>query len=109
VTLGAGVKKRNVHAAICQAKARAGVEEELARRIKEEAIPIISGVPGLRARATGSTREVVELGHAVNSRAAAGTNSRLERHQTSDGWRAGPGARRFGRAILQMPVQQLHF
>ena len=61
-TLGACVKKRNVHAAICQAKARAGAAEELARRIKEKAIPIISGVPDLRATATGSTGEVVELG-----------------------------------------------
>jgi hypothetical protein len=61
-TLGACVKMWNVHAAVCQAKARAGVAEELAPRIKEEAIPIISGAPGLRARATGSTGEVVALG-----------------------------------------------
>jgi hypothetical protein len=38
-----------MHAAIRQAKARAGMAEELARRVKEEAVPIISGVPGFRA------------------------------------------------------------
>ena len=35
-----------MYAAIRQAKARAGSAEELARRIKEGAIPIISDVPG---------------------------------------------------------------
>ena len=36
-------------AAIRQAKARAGMAEELTSRIKEGAIPIISDVPGFRA------------------------------------------------------------
>ncbi len=35
-----------MYAAIRQAKAKAGTAEELARRIKEGAIPIISGVEG---------------------------------------------------------------
>ena len=35
-----------MYAAIRQGKAKAGTAEELARRIKEGAIPIISGVPG---------------------------------------------------------------
>jgi Antibiotic biosynthesis monooxygenase len=35
-----------VYAAIRQSKARAGAAEELARRVKEGAIPIISDVPG---------------------------------------------------------------
>jgi len=35
-----------MYAAIRQAKAKAGVAEELGRRIKEGAIPIISAVPG---------------------------------------------------------------
>ncbi len=38
-----------MYAAIRQAKAKPGVAEELARRIKEGAIPIISDVPGFRA------------------------------------------------------------
>ena len=38
-----------MYAAIRQGKARAGMAEELTRRIKEGAIPIISGVPGFRA------------------------------------------------------------
>jgi hypothetical protein len=36
-------------AAIRQGKARAGMAEELAERIKSGAIPIISDVPGFRA------------------------------------------------------------
>ncbi len=38
-----------MYAAIRQGKAKAGVAEELARTIKEGAIPIISDVPGFRA------------------------------------------------------------
>ncbi|HET6305690.1 MAG TPA: antibiotic biosynthesis monooxygenase [Rhodopila sp.] len=38
-----------MYAAIRQAKAKPGVAEELARAIKEGAIPIISAVPGFRA------------------------------------------------------------
>jgi Antibiotic biosynthesis monooxygenase len=38
-----------MYAAIRQGKARAGKAEELARRIKEGAIPIISDVPGFQA------------------------------------------------------------
>lgn len=38
-----------MYAAIRQAKAKAGAAEELARRIKEGAIPIISDVEGFKA------------------------------------------------------------
>jgi hypothetical protein len=38
-----------MYAAIRQGKANAGMAEELARRIKEGAIPIISDVPGFQA------------------------------------------------------------
>ena len=38
-----------MYAAIRQAKAKSGMAEELARRIKEGAIPIISDVPGFKA------------------------------------------------------------
>ena len=38
-----------MYAAIRQSKARAGMAEELARRVKEGAIPIISDVPGFMA------------------------------------------------------------
>ena len=38
-----------MYAAIRQGKARAGMAEELTRRIKEGAIPIISDVPGFMA------------------------------------------------------------
>ena len=38
-----------MYAAIRQAKAKTGTAEELARRIKEGAIPIISDVDGFRA------------------------------------------------------------
>lgn len=38
-----------MYAAIRQAKAKAGTAEELARRIKEGAIPIISDVEGFKA------------------------------------------------------------
>jgi hypothetical protein len=38
-----------MYAAIRQGKAKAGVAEELTRRIKDGAIPIISDVPGFRA------------------------------------------------------------
>ncbi len=38
-----------MYGAIRQAKAKAGKAEELARTIKEGAIPIISNVPGFRA------------------------------------------------------------
>jgi hypothetical protein len=42
-------KETPMYAAIRQGKAKAGMAEELARRIKEEAIPIISDVSGFRA------------------------------------------------------------
>jgi hypothetical protein len=42
-------KEDLMYAAIRQAKAKAGTAEELARRIKEGAIPIISDVDGFRA------------------------------------------------------------
>ena len=38
-----------MYAAIRQGKAKAGMAEELARRIKDGAIPIISDVPGFKA------------------------------------------------------------
>jgi hypothetical protein len=38
-----------MYAAIRQGKAKAGMAEELARTIKEGAIPIISDVPGFQA------------------------------------------------------------
>ena len=38
-----------MYASIRQGKAKAGMAEELTNRIKEEAIPIISDVPGFRA------------------------------------------------------------
>ena len=38
-----------MYAAIRQAKAKAGTAEELARRVKEGAIPIISDVEGFMA------------------------------------------------------------
>lgn len=38
-----------MYAAIRQAKAKPGMAEELARTIKEGAVPIISDVPGFRA------------------------------------------------------------
>jgi hypothetical protein len=41
-----------MYAGLLQGKARAGVAEELAVRIKEGAIPIISDVPGLQALAS---------------------------------------------------------
>jgi len=42
-------KEDPMYAAIRQAKAKAGSAEELARRVKEGAIPIISDVDGFRA------------------------------------------------------------
>jgi hypothetical protein len=42
-------KEDAVYAAIRQAKAKTGMAEELSRRIKEGAIPIISDVPGFNA------------------------------------------------------------
>jgi hypothetical protein len=42
-------KEGAVYAAIRQAKAKTGMAEELSRRIKEGAIPIISDVPGFKA------------------------------------------------------------
>ena len=38
-----------MYAGIRQGKAKSGMAEELARRVKEGAIPIISDVPGFRA------------------------------------------------------------
>jgi hypothetical protein len=43
------VKETTMYAAIRQGKAKAGTAEELIRTIKEEAIPIISDVPGFKA------------------------------------------------------------
>jgi hypothetical protein len=43
------VREVSRYAAIRQGKARAGMAEELARRVKEGAIPIISDVPGFMA------------------------------------------------------------
>src|SRR5580692_3017258 len=43
------MKEGPMYAAIRQGKARTGMAEELARRIKEGAIPIISDVPGFMA------------------------------------------------------------
>src|ERR1700730_11810038 len=43
------LRRRTMYAAIRQGKAKAGMAEELARRIKEGAIPIISDVPGFQA------------------------------------------------------------
>jgi hypothetical protein len=42
-------KEELMYAAIRQAKAKSGTAEELARRIKEGAVPIISDVEGFRA------------------------------------------------------------
>jgi len=42
-------KEEAMYAAIRQAKAKSGSAEELARRIKEGAVPIISDVDGFRA------------------------------------------------------------
>jgi len=42
-------KEKTMYAAVRQGKAKAGMAEELAVRIKEGAIPIISDVPGFRA------------------------------------------------------------
>ena len=38
-----------MYAAIRQGRARVGMVEELASKIREEAIPIVSGIPGFRA------------------------------------------------------------
>ena len=46
---GGPVKEDSVYAAIRQGKAKTGMAEELARRIKEGAIPIISDVEGFMA------------------------------------------------------------
>src|SRR6202165_65860 len=43
------VKEETMYAAIRQGKAKSGMAEELARRIKEGAIPIISDVEGFMA------------------------------------------------------------
>jgi hypothetical protein len=43
------VKEDPMYAAIRQGKAKTGIAEELTRRIKEGAIPIISDVPGFMA------------------------------------------------------------
>ena len=43
------MKEASVYASIRQAKAKTGMAEELARRIKEGAIPIISNVEGFMA------------------------------------------------------------
>src|SRR5580658_3911951 len=46
---GSNIREATMYAAIRQGQAKAGNAEELARRIKEGAIPIISDVPGFRA------------------------------------------------------------
>jgi hypothetical protein len=43
------MKEASVYASIRQAKAKAGMAEELTRRVKEGAIPVISDVEGFRA------------------------------------------------------------
>jgi hypothetical protein len=43
------MKEASVYAAIRQGKAKTGMAEEVARRIKEGAIPIISDVEGFKA------------------------------------------------------------
>jgi len=47
--IDASPEEDRMYAAIRQARAKAGTAEELARRIKEGAIPIISDVEGFRA------------------------------------------------------------
>jgi hypothetical protein len=47
--IGSNDKEATMYAAIRQGRAKAGMAEELTRRIKEGAIPIISDVPGFRA------------------------------------------------------------
>jgi len=47
--LGSDGREKEMYAAIRQGKAKAGMAEELARRIKDGAIPIISDVAGFRA------------------------------------------------------------
>jgi hypothetical protein len=49
ITITVKVREVTMYAAIRQGKAKPGVAEELARRIKEGAIPIISDVQGFRA------------------------------------------------------------
>jgi hypothetical protein len=46
---GPAVKEEAMYAAIRQSKAKPGTAEELARRVKEGAIPIISDVEGFMA------------------------------------------------------------
>jgi len=46
---GRAIKEASVYAAIRQGKAKTGMAEELARRIKDGAIPIISDVEGFMA------------------------------------------------------------
>ena len=48
-SVGFSMKESSMYAAIRQAKAKTGMAEELARRIKEGAIPIISDVEGFMA------------------------------------------------------------
>jgi hypothetical protein len=49
VRLNPNVEESTMYAAIRQGKAKSGKAEELARTIKEGAIPVISDVPGFRA------------------------------------------------------------
>jgi hypothetical protein len=48
-SVSSAMKEASVYASIRQAKAKTGMAEELARRIKEGAIPIISDVEGFKA------------------------------------------------------------
>jgi hypothetical protein len=47
--IGQHVEEERMYAAIRQGKAKPGMAEEVARRIKEGAIPIVSDVPGFKA------------------------------------------------------------
>jgi hypothetical protein len=49
VTNNEAPKEASVYASIRQCKAKVGVAEEVTRRIRDGAIPIVSGVEGFRA------------------------------------------------------------
>ena len=53
--------ENTMYAAIRQGKAKAGMAEELAQRIKEGAIPIISDVPGFSPLRTDSCQLVSKI------------------------------------------------
>ena len=67
-----------MYASIRQGKAKAGMAEELARRIKEGAIPIISGVEGFRAYyVVYASDDTVTAISVFNDYAAAEESNRL--------------------------------